>query len=140
MFNLVMQMLLFLRARWRWAHGRCSLCNRHLYAASPYFVADHPGCSLCKQATERELRMGLWGGLADFPAEEGLLSDPECPSVGTDQEEVVRDGVSVLLRDHEPDSGAVPRERKVVFVAGCREQEVERCRSGSPTSGVSGGA
>jgi hypothetical protein len=140
MFNSVTQMLMFFRARWRWAHGRCSLCNRHLYAASPYFVADHPGCPRCKEATESELRMGLWGGLADFPAEEGPLSDPEWPPVGADQEEAVRDGVSVLLGGHEPDSGATPRERKAAFLAGHREQEVERCRSGSPTSGASGGA
>ncbi len=111
MFNPVTQMVRFLRARWRWARGRCSLCNRHLYPVSRHFVADHPGCLLCKEATESELRMGLWGGLADFPAEESVLSDPECPRVGADQ-----------------------------FVAGRREQEVERCRSGSPTSGASGGA
>src|SRR5690348_15788414 len=121
MFKPVAQLLMLLRARWRWAHGRCSLCNRHLYATSPHYVAGYPSCPLCKEVTESELRLGLWGGLADFPAEEGLLSDPEYSPVAADQEEAVRGGVSVLLEGHEPDSGAAPRERKAAFVAGRRE-------------------
>jgi hypothetical protein len=84
MFNPVTQMVMFLRARWRWARGRCSLCNRQLYAASPYFVADHPSCAVCQDATESELRMGLWGGLADFAAEESDLMDSESPPVGAE--------------------------------------------------------
>jgi hypothetical protein len=69
MFKPVVQLFLFLRARWRWVHGRCSLCNRHLYAVSLYYVADYTSCPVCQDATESELRMGLWGGLADFAAE-----------------------------------------------------------------------
>lgn len=85
MFNAVVQFLRFLRASWRWAYGRCSLCNRHLYAASPYYVADAPRCPLCRELSESELRMGLWGGLADFSAEETAWSAAECPPVGADK-------------------------------------------------------
>jgi hypothetical protein len=76
MFNPVEKVLTLLRARWRWAHGHCPLCNRNLYAAFPNSLADDPNCPACKGQTQTELRMGMWGGLADYPAEMGLSSDP----------------------------------------------------------------
>jgi hypothetical protein len=42
-------------------------------------VAADPNCPVCKNATATELRMGLWGGLADLPAEAGLVNDGELP-------------------------------------------------------------
>jgi hypothetical protein len=32
--------LMYLRDRWRWVRGRCPLCNRNLYAAFHYYMAD----------------------------------------------------------------------------------------------------
>lgn len=51
------RLLVFLRGRWRWMHGRCPLCNRNLYAAFPYFMAGYPNCHVCKNETETDLRM-----------------------------------------------------------------------------------
>jgi hypothetical protein len=83
MFNSVVQLWNHLRARWRWAHGRCSRCNRSLYATFPNNVAADPNCPVCKDERATDLRMGLWGGLADLPAEVGVLSDHEFPPVET---------------------------------------------------------
>jgi hypothetical protein len=79
MFTPVGQLVGFLRAPWRWAHGRCPRCNRPLYASFPYDTAGPPGCPVCKDTTATDLRMGLWGGLAEFPVEADPLSDPEVP-------------------------------------------------------------
>jgi hypothetical protein len=49
--------LMYLRDRWRWVRGRCPLCNRNLYAAFPYYMADYPDCPVCKDETETDLRM-----------------------------------------------------------------------------------
>jgi hypothetical protein len=76
MFNLVATLLMSLRANWRWAHGHCPLCNRNLYAKFPRYLAGSPNCPVCKDETETDLRMGLWGGLAEFPAESGLVDEP----------------------------------------------------------------
>ena len=57
MFNSFAKVLMFLRARWRWACGRCPLCNRNLYATFPYYMADYPNCPVCKDETETDLRM-----------------------------------------------------------------------------------
>ena len=79
MFNSVVHVWTFLRARWRWAHGHCPRCNRALYATLPSHGAADPNCPVCKDASATELRMGLWGGLADLPAEVGLVGDGELP-------------------------------------------------------------
>jgi hypothetical protein len=57
MFSAVGKVFTFLQARWRWGHGRCPLCNRHLYATFPYYMSDHPNCPVCKEETETDLRM-----------------------------------------------------------------------------------
>ncbi len=49
--------LMYLRDRWRWVRGRCPLCNRNLYAAFPYYMADYPNCPVCKDETETDLRI-----------------------------------------------------------------------------------
>jgi hypothetical protein len=87
MFNRVEKVRTFLRAGWRWAHGHCPLCNRNLYATFPNSMTDDANCPVCKDQTEAELRMGMWGGLAEFPAEGGLLTDPASPRGGAGQEE-----------------------------------------------------
>jgi hypothetical protein len=51
------RVLTFLRARWRWARGRCPRCNRNLYATFPYYTADYPHCPVCKDETETDLRV-----------------------------------------------------------------------------------
>jgi hypothetical protein len=83
LWNPVAQWLTFCRARWRWAHGHCPRCNHNLYATFPNDVAGCPDCPVCKDESAKDLRMGLWGGLADLPAEAGLLSDREFPPVET---------------------------------------------------------
>jgi hypothetical protein len=45
------QLLLSLRARWRWGRGRCPRCNRKLYATFASYVADYPNCLVCKNET-----------------------------------------------------------------------------------------
>jgi len=47
----------FLRARWRWVRGRCPRCNRNLYAAFAYYMADDPDCPVCRGKTETDLRV-----------------------------------------------------------------------------------
>jgi hypothetical protein len=80
MRNPVESLFKFLRTKWRWAHGRCPLCNRQLYASSPASVVGPSNCPACKDSTTADLRMGVWGGLADFSAEADLVSDPAvCP-------------------------------------------------------------
>jgi hypothetical protein len=74
----------FLRAKWRWTHGRCRLCNRNLYALLPPCTARPPDCPACKDVTAADMRMGVWGGLADFPAEADRLGGPAPRLVGTD--------------------------------------------------------
>jgi hypothetical protein len=76
MFNPAEEVLTFLRGRWRWAHGHCPLCNRNLYAALPNCTGGSPNCPACEGQTQTELRMGMWGGLADSTAEMGLLNEP----------------------------------------------------------------
>jgi hypothetical protein len=85
MFNAVARSFMFLRARWRWVRGHCPRCNRTLYARFSHPMAGNADCPVCKDETETELRMGLWGGLAEFPAEAGVVSDPDCPPVGADR-------------------------------------------------------
>jgi hypothetical protein len=57
MLNSVKQVLILLRARWRWNHGRCPLCRRDVYAMFPYYMAAYPNCPVCKDETEADLRM-----------------------------------------------------------------------------------
>ena len=57
MFNFFEPWLMFLRARWRWGHGRCPRCNRNLYAAFPTYMADDPNCPVCKDETKTDLRV-----------------------------------------------------------------------------------
>jgi hypothetical protein len=57
MLNSFEKLFLFLRARWRWGHGRCPRCNRNLYAAFPTYMADYPNCPVCKDETETDLRV-----------------------------------------------------------------------------------
>jgi hypothetical protein len=57
MDNPVRNVLTFLRARWRWGHGRCPLCNRPDCATFSYHMADHLNCPVCKDETETDLRM-----------------------------------------------------------------------------------
>jgi hypothetical protein len=47
--------LMLLRDRWRWARGRCPLCNRNLYSAFPYYMSDHPNCPAYKNDTGPDL-------------------------------------------------------------------------------------
>jgi hypothetical protein len=47
----------FVRARWRWGRGHCPRCNRNLYAAFPYYMANDPDCPVCKGETATDLRM-----------------------------------------------------------------------------------
>lgn len=54
MFNSFATVVTFLRARWRWARGRCPRCNRNLYATFPYTIADYPNCLVCKNETEAD--------------------------------------------------------------------------------------
>lgn len=77
MFNAVGKSFSFVRARWRWVHGRCPLCNRDLFASSPSPTAGSARCRACQDTTPADLRMGLWGGLVDFSAEEDRLSSPD---------------------------------------------------------------
>lgn len=51
------ELLTFLRARWRWARGRCPLCNRNLYTGFAYYMADYPNCPVCRDETETDLSM-----------------------------------------------------------------------------------
>ncbi len=64
--NPIISTFRFFRAKWRWTHGRCRLCNRNLYALLPPRPVGSPHCSACKEVTAADMRMG---GLADFPAE-----------------------------------------------------------------------
>lgn len=57
MSNSFAKPLLFLRDRWRWVNGHCPQCNRNLYATFPYYMADYPNCSVCKDETETDLSM-----------------------------------------------------------------------------------
>jgi hypothetical protein len=85
MLNPVVRTFRFLRAKWRWTHGRCRLCNRNLYARLPGCTATSPDCPACKDISTADMRMGVWGGLAEFPAEAGRLGEPIAHLVGTDQ-------------------------------------------------------
>jgi len=57
MLSSIAKVLIFLRARWRWARGSCPLCTRRVYAPSAYYMADYPDCPVCKNETETDLRM-----------------------------------------------------------------------------------
>src|SRR5690349_13863904 len=85
MFNPIANVLTFFRARWRWVRGYCPHCNRRLYATFGNHVADCPRCPACQEETETNLRMGLWGELADFEAEADPVSDPAVRPVGAGQ-------------------------------------------------------
>lgn len=85
MLNPVVSTFTFLRAKWRWTHGRCRLCNRNLFALLPPYTAGSPICPACKDVTNADMRIGVWGGLADFPAEADPLAEPAPRAVGTDQ-------------------------------------------------------
>jgi hypothetical protein len=58
MLNSFAKLFMLLRARWRWVHGRCPLCNRNLKATFPYYMAAYPNCPVCKDETHPDLR--LW--------------------------------------------------------------------------------
>ena len=77
MFNSVRELFALLRAPWRWARVRCPLCNRDLFASFPPHTVGSAPCRACRDTTPTDLRMGLWGGLAEFPAEADRLSGPE---------------------------------------------------------------
>ncbi|HJT76712.1 MAG TPA: hypothetical protein VJ739_05875 [Gemmataceae bacterium] len=85
MLNSVVSTFTFLRAKWRRTHGRCRLCNRNLYALLPPSTAGSPVCPSCKDITTADMRMGVWGGLADFPAEADLSGEFARRLVGLDQ-------------------------------------------------------
>jgi uncharacterized protein (UPF0212 family) len=51
MFNALEQLLMSLRARWRWGRGRCPRCNRKLYAAFASYVTAYPNCPVCNDET-----------------------------------------------------------------------------------------
>ncbi len=85
MLNPVVSTFTFLRAKWRWTHGRCRLCNRNLYALLPPGTDGSPDCPACKGITASAMRIGLWGGLADFAAEADLLAGHPPRPVETNQ-------------------------------------------------------
>jgi hypothetical protein len=58
MFERVVNLLTYLRGCWRWARGRCPLCNRNLYAVFSYYMAAYPNCPVCKNENETDLH--LW--------------------------------------------------------------------------------
>jgi hypothetical protein len=49
--------LISLQDRWRWIRGHCPLCNRNLYSAFPYYMADYPNCPVCKGETHTNSNM-----------------------------------------------------------------------------------
>jgi hypothetical protein len=57
MLNSLKRVLILLRARWRWARGRCPLCGRDVYAMFAYYMAAYPNCPVCKGEAEADLRM-----------------------------------------------------------------------------------
>lgn len=50
-------LLVLLRARWRWIRGRCPRCSRYLNAPFRYSVTAYPNCVVCKDEHECDLHM-----------------------------------------------------------------------------------
>jgi hypothetical protein len=50
-FQAFEEVIVLVRARWRWARGHCPRCNRNLYASFSYYMAAYPNCSVCKGET-----------------------------------------------------------------------------------------
>ena len=57
MFQAFEQVFVLVRARWRWARGRCPRCNRHLHASFSYYMAAYPNCPVCKDEGVADLPM-----------------------------------------------------------------------------------
>jgi hypothetical protein len=57
MLNVARSAFTLIRARWRWARGRCPRCNRNLYAQFPYYMANDPHCPVCEGESQTDLRM-----------------------------------------------------------------------------------
>lgn len=79
------ELMLFVRARWRWFRGRCPRCNRHFHAAFPYYLAGHANCPDCKDETGADLRRwwhDAWG-VAERPAVGGVARTIEAKEVAS---------------------------------------------------------
>jgi hypothetical protein len=57
MNHFAVRVLTFMRARWRWARGRCPRCNRDLDASRPNHMASDPPCPVCRDETQMDLRV-----------------------------------------------------------------------------------
>ena len=72
MFNPMKRFLLFLRARWWWAHGRCPLYSRNPHALFAYYMAAYPNCPVCKDEDDVDGRM--WHNYRALGADRQLIA------------------------------------------------------------------
>jgi hypothetical protein len=56
-FQTFEKLFALVRARWRWAGGRCPRCSRNLHAPFAYYMAAYPNCPVCKDETVADLPM-----------------------------------------------------------------------------------